>query len=402
VNDAAGTFELVGGNQLRVKNSSLLDFEARQSLQFVVNASDGKGGNTPTTIAITITDIQDVPRPPGAVSPTSFTIPENSAVGTVVGTVQATDPDGDTVTYSLSNDATGTFEIANGNQLRVKINSLLDFESRQTLLTVVQASDGKGGTSSTTVTVTITGENEPPVKLVQLPARDVFEDATALDISLAGLFLDPEDSTDPKDSGLTFTASSGDATIVETSIVGNVLSLSFKLDASTGAGSPVNVVLSASDNTNTTSQTFAVTVRPVNDKPTVSVREQITIPEDSGPQEVAGFIISTSPGPANESSQQVSSSVTNFTVDLFTADGKPRIENGRLLYTPAPNAFGESVLTIRARDDGGTANGGVDTSADDSGHSLSTAHSPVTCFADRHVFVAFVAVHHHAANDEPG
>ena len=37
--------------------------------------------------------------------------------------------------------------------------------------------------------------------------------------------------------------------------------------------------------------------------------------------------------------------------------------NGDLTYTPAPNAFGSATITLVAQDDGGTANGGNDTSA---------------------------------------
>src|SRR5215471_7546928 len=36
---------------------------------------------------------------------------------------------------------------------------------------------------------------------------------------------------------------------------------------------------------------------------------------------------------------------------------------GVLTYTPATNAFGSATITITLKDNGGTANGGVDTSA---------------------------------------
>ena len=37
--------------------------------------------------------------------------------------------------------------------------------------------------------------------------------------------------------------------------------------------------------------------------------------------------------------------------------------SGNLSYTPAPNAFGASTFDVRVQDSGGTASGGVDTSA---------------------------------------
>src|SRR4029077_19248852 len=47
---------------------------------------------------------------------------------------------------------------------------------------------------------------------------------------------------------------------------------------------------------------------------------------------------------------------------LFSA--QPTVSaSGTLTFTPAPNANGIATVTIAAHDDGGTANGGVDTSA---------------------------------------
>src|SRR6185503_4536689 len=47
---------------------------------------------------------------------------------------------------------------------------------------------------------------------------------------------------------------------------------------------------------------------------------------------------------------------------LFTV--QPTINSaGVLSFTPAPNAFGSATISVYAQDNGGTANGGVDTSA---------------------------------------
>ena len=68
-------------------------------------------------------------------------------------------------------------------------------------------------------------------------------------------------------------------------------------------------------------------------------------------------------GPANESGQHVlelPSSTNSF--GLFAVE--PNIDaNGNLTFTPAPNAHGTTTVTVTLQDDGGTANGGVDTAA---------------------------------------
>ncbi len=55
---------------------------------------------------------------------------------------------------------------------------------------------------------------------------------------------------------------------------------------------------------------------------------------------------------------------TNSNNSLFTAAEQPKISpEGTLTYRPAANANGSASVSVKATDDGGTANGGVDTSA---------------------------------------
>src|SRR5207248_1089344 len=69
-----------------------------------------------------------------------------------------------------------------------------------------------------------------------------------------------------------------------------------------------------------------------------------------------------SAGPANEASQSVTFTSTNDNNALFSA--QPSVAaDGTLTFTPAANANGTATVTVTAHDDGGTANGGVDTSA---------------------------------------
>ena len=84
--------------------------------------------------------------------------------------------------------------------------------------------------------------------------------------------------------------------------------------------------------------------------------------EDAGPQSVA-WATNISPGPAIESGQVVTFQVTgNTNAALFSA--APAISStGTLTYTPAPNANGTATITLELQDNGGTADGGVDTSA---------------------------------------
>ena len=109
--------------------------------------------------------------------------------------------------------------------------------------------------------------------------------------------------------------------------------------------------------------TVVITVAAVNDPPSFSKGVDQTVLEDAGAQTVTGWATAISPGPANESGQSVAINVTgNTNLGLFAA--APAVAaNGSLTYTPAPNAFGSATITLVAQDNGGTANGGNDTSA---------------------------------------
>jgi hypothetical protein len=107
-------------------------------------------------------------------------------------------------------------------------------------------------------------------------------------------------------------------------------------------------------------QSFSITVNSVNDAPSFIKGADQTVNEDSGAQTVVSWASGMSAGPANESAQILTFSATNDNNGLFSA--QPAISaTGTLTYTPAANANGTATVSVTLKDDGGTANGGVDT-----------------------------------------
>ncbi len=102
-----------------------------------------------------ITSVNDSP---SAVLLSASIVFENSANGTVIGTLAAVDGDiGDTHTFEFSNGTTvsGAFEII-GNQLRVRNGVALDFEQASSIVLDIRARDAAStlsGPNTTTVTV---------------------------------------------------------------------------------------------------------------------------------------------------------------------------------------------------------------------------------------------------------
>jgi Bacterial Ig domain len=111
-----------------------------------------------------------------------------------------------------------------------------------------------------------------------------------------------------------------------------------------------------------------IDVTDVNDAPYfVFTGPDQTVDEDSG-QSVFTTWARWAPGPVrfltkagDESQQSVDILVEADDPSLFSA--QPTIDAaGDLRFTPAPDAHGSTEVTVRLHDDGGTANGGVDTS----------------------------------------
>ena len=109
-------------------------------------------------------------------------------------------------------------------------------------------------------------------------------------------------------------------------------------------------------------QTFAITVTAVNDVPSFTKGPDQTVNEDAGAQTVNNWATNISAGPADEASQTLTFLVTTDNNGLFSV--LPAVSaTGTLTYTPTANANGTATVSVRLQDNGGTANGGQDTSA---------------------------------------
>lgn len=100
---------------------------------------------------------------------------------------------------------------------------------------------------------------------------------------------------------------------------------------------------------------------PVNIPPSFVAGATQTIAEDEGAKTVAAWATGISPGPASETSQIVDFFATNDNPSLFSV--QPSISaDGTLTFTSAPDANGTATITVVLHDNGGTADGGQNTS----------------------------------------
>ena len=111
-----------------------------------------------------------------------------------------------------------------------------------------------------------------------------------------------------------------------------------------------------------------ITIDPVNDPPEISLVGDclggVTVAEDSGAYGPEDCVEVDTLGPDEDEIQSLDSwIVSTANPALFSA--QPALSTAltaRLTFTPAANAHGSTTVSIRAKDDGGTDDGGIDTS----------------------------------------
>ena len=168
--------------EITVNDSTQLDFESNPTYNLTVQVQDnGTGTLTDTaTVTINLNDINDAP----VVNNQTFAVDENSANGTPVGTVAATDPDiADTLSYSITAGNIGnafSINVSTG-EITVNDSTQLDFETSPTFNLTVQVQDNGAGTltDTATVIVNLNDLDETPPLLSANGGLTLLEGATA-------------------------------------------------------------------------------------------------------------------------------------------------------------------------------------------------------------------------------
>ena len=192
----------------QIKVKSALDYEAKTSYSVIVTvtaAAKSQGASAQSVdpnapgdyvipVTINVTDVNEK----GKFKDIGFLgatreIAENSAADANVGApVSATDPDGDTLTYSLTGTDADKFNVdSSTGQITVGDNTNLDYEAKTNYLVTVQISDGKDKDgnkdsaidASAFVNVNVTDVNEPPAAPDQpTVAQNTATPKTELDV----------------------------------------------------------------------------------------------------------------------------------------------------------------------------------------------------------------------------
>ena len=272
------------------------------------------------------------------------------------------DPDGDDLMVSLISD------VSNGDLILNPDGTFAytpdeNFNGSDSF--TYEIDDGNGETDEATVTITINPVNDAP-QFSLAGNQTVDEDAGAQ--TVAGFAIGSVGPANEAGQSLSYmveTDNPGLFAIAPTISADGTLTYETAADANGTAMITVTAIDDGGTNNGgvdtSPAQTFTITIDPVNDAPQFMLAGDQTVDEDAGAQTVADFAIG-SVGPANEAGQSLSYMVTTDNLALFAV--APTISaDGTLTYETAADANGTAMITVTAMDDGGTDNGGVDTSA---------------------------------------
>ena len=261
-----GAFEVVGTDLV---TRSGLDFE-HGPYSVRVAATDMGGLSAVQALTVFVNDLNDAPT---GISLTPKVVMENQPAGTTVGTLSAEDQDaGDSVTFSLTGGDTARFAVV-GDELRT--TQPLDHEAAGTRTVTVTADDGRGGTVSDDVTVTITNLNESP-SAVSLSSSTVAENQPGGTPVGTVSSLDPDGSEPHAYSLVAGTGDDGNASF---DIDGDQLlaSDSFDFEATDSFSIRVRATDTAGGSTD---QVFVISVTNVNEAPETLTLNGSDIPEN--------------------------------------------------------------------------------------------------------------------------
>ena len=230
---------------------------------FTYTVSDGNGGVTTGTVSVTVANVNDAPVTPGL----DATTDEDTAVA---GTLSATDEEGDSLSFALAGDpAHGDATVnADGSYSYTPHENYNGLDSF-----TYTVSDGNGGVSTGTVSVTVRSVNDGGPTATADDGGTVLEDGS-ITISAASL---TKNDTDPDDDNLEVT-SVGDAVNGVVVMSGDTITFTPTSDYS----GPASFTYTVSDGQGgTDTGTVALAVDGIADSPILSTEVAVGEPGTS-------------------------------------------------------------------------------------------------------------------------
>ncbi len=287
---------------------------------------------------------------------------ENAAAGTVVGTLSATDANGDTLAYTLSDDADGLFALVTENGItRLVATAALDHEAKASHDVTVTVSDGKGGETTKTFTIAVTDRDEAPVDIA-------LSNTVMSESARTGSLVGTLSATDPEGGAITWSLASAVGNdngqfALKTNADGTVsVVLKSTLDhenskAGAPAGGLYSLVVNATDeagNVTTETITISATDDPFKLSSVPTGKDYLSVAENVEGTTLLGYVMQFDSSFDPETAEVVGEASGLFSIETLEVEGEVRaylVANGPLDH----EAAAVHEVTIRATDANGVS-----------------------------------------------
>ncbi|WP_419771265.1 MAG: cadherin domain-containing protein [Candidatus Marinarcus sp.] len=307
-NDAGGLFTIDAETGV-VTVAGNLDYETATSHDIEITATSTDGSTSKATFTIGVTNADgtatgegDTDHAVGAVTDTDTdanTVSENAAIGTVVEvTGHAVDPDGDTVTYSLTNDAGGLFTIDAETGV-VTVAGNLDYETATSHDIEITATSTDGSTSKATFTIgvtnadgTATGEGDTDHAVGAVTDTDTDANTVSENAAIGTVVEVTGHAVDPDGDTVTYSLTNDAGGLFTIDAETGVVTVAGNLDYETATSHDIEITATSTDGS-TSKATFTIGVTNVNDAATIEIDDSsvVTFTEDTASEgsKVADF-----------------------------------------------------------------------------------------------------------------
>ena len=331
---------------------------ANGSATITVTVNDGQAANNTTTQTFVVS-VGPVNNQPTLAAISNVTIGEDSSAQLVnlsgIGSGATNETDTLTITATSSNPSlipnptvSYTSPSATGS---LSLAPAANANGSATITVTVNDGQIANNTVSRTFTVTVTPGNDAPT-LGGISSVTVNEDSGVQTVSLAGIGSGAANESQT----LAITATSSNPSLIPNPSVSYTSpnatgSLSFTPVANANGTAIVTVTINDGQSTNNTvSQTFTVTVNPVNDAPTLNALSNVGVAENAAAQTVN--LSGIGAGAANES-QTLAITATSSNPSLIpnpTVNYTSPSATGSLSFTPTADANGSATITVTVND----------------------------------------------------
>jgi len=346
--------------QISAANSAALNLATAPSFSLSVRVTDGGTPSLSSTQTVTISLI-DANDPPTIQAGQVFTITDSAAANSLVGTVQASDPDtsppNNTLTFSISGGNTGTAFAINGKtgQITVSNSSALNFLTTPQYVLQVRVADGGSPSLSTTQSVIINVNETNHAPTIQPGQSFSITENPAVNAVLGTIIASDTDITSPNNTltfsiiggntnnAFTINSVTGQITVANPAGVNFEVSPSFALQVRARDGGTPSL---------TATQTVTITVNDINESPTIPAGQVLSVNENAATTTVVGTASATDPdlsGPNSTRTFSISGGNTNNAFAINASTGQITVNNSAALTFANGSFF---TLAVHVADGG--------------------------------------------------